>query len=167
MSRALPRFSKPTRGNRNGHPTFSAHFRNVGVDGIPVIAQPSIVITVGVDVPYVTVTFTTNVVGGTGLEEGPTIAYGTAVVNPPESVTSHSITMNIFDGLQVETDLHGRVASNNAAGIGYSADFTFSTKSAQYMIPGYGLYTTQGHSFVVGQTYAWMIPGYGLMIEAH
>lgn len=131
---------------------------------IPVIS--GLVTTISVDGPTATWTFTTDIASGTGAEWGPTAAYGTAAVNPPESVLSHSITVNNFDGLQSETDLHGRVAANGAGGIGYSADFTFSTKSYQQQLPGFGYFDkNRTHDITVGQTLVFMVPGYGYVQE--
>ena len=131
----------------------------------PVIDPASLVLTVSVDGPSATFAFTTDVNSGTGVAWGPTAAYGTAAVNAPESVTSHSITINQFDGLPAETDLHGKVAAAVGLGTpGYSADFTFSTKSKQYMVPGYGFYSErQGHPVVVGKTYSYM--RHGVLIQ--
>ena len=125
----------------------------------PIISAGSIVIYVLADGPSATFTFTTDIASGTGVEWGTTVAYGTAAVNPPESVTSHSITVNQFDSLPAETDLHARVAANNSGGTGYSADLTLSTKSFQQMSGGFYFDKNRLHAITPAATKVFMMGG--------
>jgi hypothetical protein len=96
--------------------------------------QPGLVIsnvlaTVAGDKQSVTFTFTTNIASDTGVEWGPTSAYGTAIVAAPsESVTSHSITAHSYEGILPNALAHFRVSARiGITAPVYAADYTFDT----------------------------------------
>ncbi len=113
------------------HGLRRAYKRVIVLHGVSGVIASTVLATVAIDALSVVFTFMTGAAGSTGVEWGLVpVPDGTwlAAVNPPESVTSHSITINEFDGLPLDTAVvYFRVASNPGGTTIYSAVYSFST----------------------------------------